>query len=91
MLQLKLIVTNGGQLSDKMEGDRTMKTIKCAHCGYEFNVDDILRSETDLWALCPNEEETEATCPICGEVFWIMGGYGPTYKTFKTLVELEES
>ena len=34
---------------------------------------------SDLWALAPNEERAEITCPACGVHYHCQGGYRPEY------------
>lgn len=57
--------------------------IICPHCEYELSDDDMLRSDTDLFALAPNEDGANINCPSCKLKFWVRGGYKPEYETFK--------
>ena len=55
--------------------------IFCPHCDYAFTNDDMVDSETDLYALAPSEGETDLTCPSCNQAFWVRGDYQPQYTT----------
>lgn len=65
-----------------------MNKIKCPHCNYKYTDDDMMKSHTDLWAICPHEETVEENCVACNEAFWIQGGYKPTYEIYKTEEEV---
>ena len=65
-----------------------MDKIKCPHCNYEYSDDDMAKSDADLWAICPQEELVDEICVSCNKVFWIQGGYIPTYNIYK--IEEEE-
>ena len=61
-----------------------MTKIHCPHCNYVFDESDMENSDKDLYAICPKESYEDIQCPKCELIFWVEGGYIPTYKTFKT-------
>jgi DNA-directed RNA polymerase subunit RPC12/RpoP len=72
----------------KPSKEKVMNKIKCPHCNHKYTDDDMYKSKTDLWAICPKEELIEEECVLCGETFWIQGGYKPTYEIYKTEEEV---
>jgi len=65
--------------------------IGCPHCGYKLTYDDMMREDTDLFGLCPDEDDCEIECPACDCPIFIKGSYTPVYETFKTEEELDNS
>lgn len=53
----------------------------CPHCGHELDTEEMLACREDLFALAPDEGETELTCPACDAEFVVQGGYTPHYTT----------
>jgi len=62
---------------------RSNKVI-CPHCNHVFTDEDMERAREDLWAIAPEEGDTEETCPSCEKLFFIKGTYKPVYETFAT-------
>lgn len=54
---------------------------KCPHCQHTMNDDEMNAADIDLWAIAPNEEEADITCPRCDELYLCRGGYLPTYES----------
>ena len=63
--------------------------IFCPHCDHEFNDDEMMSQKDDLFAIAPNEEYADLTCPICDKDFVVRGGYEPKYTTAFTSEEIE--
>lgn len=53
----------------------------CPHCGYALDTDDMLSdfSDADLFAIAPNDESADVTCPQCDKEYAVQGGYRPHY------------
>jgi predicted RNA-binding Zn-ribbon protein involved in translation (DUF1610 family) len=64
---------------------RSEHDIACPFCGHIMTDDEIYNDPTDLWALAPNEDESEVVCPsaVCGETFIVKGSYRAIYETEK--------
>lgn len=56
-------------------------TVICPHCDHEYTDGDFESAKVDLWALAPNEEREDLTCPSCDKEFVVQGGYAPKYTT----------
>jgi len=68
-----------------------MNKIICPHCGHEYTDEDMIKSQHDLYKIASDEEPVEENCIICETTFTILGGYIPTYETFKTWDEYDRS
>jgi uncharacterized C2H2 Zn-finger protein len=61
-----------------------MSYVTCPHCDHEFTSDDMCSAAEDLWAIAPDEGETECTCPSCDKEFFVRGSYIPVWTSYKT-------
>lgn len=63
---------------------RTLRPM-CPKCDHMLTIEDMndATPDVDLWALAPNEDQAEITCPdaACGTKFHVRGGYIPEYTT----------
>ena len=65
-----------------------MEKVKCPHCGYIYNDDDMISSKNYLWDICTNQEVVDEVCASCGKVFWIKADFIPEYIMYKTEDEM---
>lgn len=68
-----------------------MAKIKCPWCEHEMTDDEMLRSSTDLWVICPKEEPAEVQCPWCEADYVVLGTYEPKYEVFVDWQEYDAS
>lgn len=66
------------------------ESIICPNCNHALDNDEMYDCETDVYAICPNEDNAKVKCQACGETFFVEGSYQPKYRSFKTEEEMED-